>query len=285
MTEIIRQIDEVAGRYDALLCDLWGCYHDGLRPFPEAVAALRAYRARGGIVLLLTNAPRPIDGVLRFLARIGAPEDSHDGVLSSGEVCATALRAGTHGRAMHFVGSPERDAMLIEAGGIHPAPVDEADAVLCTGLRDDRTETPEMYREEIADWVARGLPMLCANPDIVVDRGETRLWCAGALAVEMERAGGRVHYFGKPHQAVYAAALARIAEIAGRPVPPARVLAVGDGIATDVAGAARAGIASVFVTGGIAAGELGSGMPDPDRLAAYLARHGQAPLAAIDRLR
>ncbi len=287
MVEIIGRIGEIAARYDALLCDLWGCYHDGVRPFPEAVAALRAVRARGGIVILLTNAPRPVSGVERFLATIGAPDDTHDAVLSSGEVCAAALRAGAHGRAMHFVGPPERDASLIEAGGIRPVALEEADAILCTGLRDDRGETPGDYREEIAGWVARGLPMLCANPDIVVDRGATRLWCAGALALEMERAGGAVHYFGKPHAPVYEAALARLAAIAGRPVPPERVLAVGDGIATDIAGAAGAGIDAVFVTGGIAAAEIGDGPdgPNPGRLDAYLARHGADPRYAMDRLR
>ncbi len=286
MTDLIERFEDVAGGYRALLCDLWGCYHDGLRPFPEAVAALRAFRARGGVVLLLTNAPRPVAGVHRFLEKIGAPEDSYDGVLSSGEVCLDAIRSGAHGRAFHYVG-PERDLMILEAAGLAPVALDGAEALLCTGLVDDATETPESYAGAVADWAARRLPMLCANPDIVVDRGAERLFCAGALAAAYARAGGEVVYFGKPHPPVYDAALARLAEIAGGPLARSEILAVGDGIQTDIAGAEAAGIDALFVTGGIAAAEFGADpeAPDPARLPAFLAREGRRPRYAIARLR
>ncbi len=286
MTTEIRSFAEIAPRYRAMLCDLWGCYHNGLTPYAEAVAALRAYRAAGGIVLLLTNAPRPVEGVRRFLAGIGAPEDTHDGVLSSGEVCARAIRAGRHGRRLLYLG-PDRDTGMLEASEAEAVDVGRAEAILCTGLRDDRTETPETYAEEMADWRARGLPMLCANPDIVVDRGEERLYCAGALAQAYAEIGGEVAYFGKPHAPVYAAALEALAEIAGEPLAPEEVVGVGDGILTDVAGAAEAGMATVFVTGGIAAPELGPDplSPDPERLAAFLSAQGQTPTHWVSRLR
>ncbi|MEO1601591.1 MAG: TIGR01459 family HAD-type hydrolase [Pseudomonadota bacterium] len=285
MARLIARFEEISGGYDALLCDLWGCYHNGIEPFPAAVAALRAFRASGGRVILLTNAPRPIPGVQRFLDKIGAPADTHDAVLSSGEICARALAAGTHGRRIFYLG-PDRDLAMLEAGAVEAAPLDSAEAILCTGLRDDNTEAPEDYAEEMADWQARGLPLICANPDIVVDRGETRLWCAGALARAYSQIGGVVHYYGKPHAAVYAGCHEILEGLAGAPVPKERVLAIGDGIQTDVAGGARAGIDAVFVTGGIAWDTVGDApsRPDPARLAAFLEAEGQAPRYAIPHL-
>ena len=286
MTRIIDSLDEIAGGYRALLCDLWGCYHDGLRPYTAAVEALQRFRARGGIVVLLTNAPRPAESVRRFLDAMGAPADSYDAIMSSGEACQRAIRSGMHGRRFHYVG-PSRDLHMLEDAGLSPVALDEADAILCTGLFDDRTETPADYAGAIAAWAARGIPMLCANPDIVVDRGAERLWCAGALAREFTRAGGEVVWFGKPHATSYEQSFARLAEIAGAPVPPGDVLAIGDGIATDIEGARAAGLDACFVTGGLAAREVGRDAehPHPDRLAAWLAAHGEAPAYAIGRLR
>lgn len=286
MAELIDSLDAIGGRYRALLCDLWGCYHDGIRPFPEAVAALRRYRAEGGLVLMLTNAPRPVVHVEDFLAQMGAPPDSFDAILSSGQLCQDAIRTGAYGAGFHYVG-PARDRMMLDEAGYDAAPLDAAAAILCTGLRDEARETPADYAAEIAGWVARGLPMLCANPDIVVDKGTARLWCAGALARDMERAGGTVHWFGKPRPGIYAASLDALGRLAGRAVAPAEVLAIGDGIATDVAGATAAGIDSVFVTGGIAAEAFGPDplAPDPGRLATFLAAERAAPAYAMARLR
>lgn len=283
---IIRSLAEIERAYEALFCDLWGCYHDGIRPYPEAVAALRRFRARGGVVILLTNAPRPAASVRAFLERIGAPADSWDAIMSSGTACQRAIASGAWGRRFLYVG-PERDLHMLTDLGLAPVPLEEAEAILCTGLRDDRRERPEDYDEEIAIWRARGLPMLCANPDIVVDRGAERLFCAGALAARYEAAGGRVVWFGKPHRPIYDAAMALLAETAGREIPRRRILAIGDGIDTDIRGGLGYGLDTLFVTGGLAAGELGGDpeTPDPDRLAAWLATKGIEPHYAIGRLR
>jgi len=286
MADIIGSFAEVSGRYRALLCDVWGCYHDGIRPFAAAVDALTRFRAEGGIVVLLTNAPRPAPSVAAFLDKIGSPRESYDAILSSGEACQRAIRAGTHGTRFHYVG-PERDLHMLGDVGFSPMAADAADAILCTGLDDDACETPDDYAERIEAWRALGLPMLCANPDIVVDRGPERLWCAGAIAMAYERAGGEVIWYGKPNAPIYDQAFALLAELAGGPIAREQVVAAGDGIATDVAGAIAYGIDAIFVSGGLAAAEVGTDpeAPDPDRLRAYLTAHGAAPRHAIGRLR
>jgi ribonucleotide monophosphatase NagD (HAD superfamily) len=160
--------------------------------------------------------------------------------MSSGGACQAALASGAFGRRIRYVG-PERDLHMLSDIGLEPAAAGTAEAVLVTGLRDDRTETPEHYAGEIAGWAARGLPLLCANPDIVVDRGEERLWCAGAIARDYEAAGGRVVWYGKPHRPIYERCFEVLEQLAGGAVPPGRVLAAGDGIATDVEGGIRDG--------------------------------------------
>lgn len=283
---IIERLDEIAAGYDALLVDLWGCYHNGLEPYPAAIAALRRYRRRGGIVILLTNAPRPAASVAAFLQRIGAPEDTHDAIMSSGAACQRALASGVYGSAFHYVG-PERDLHMLGDLGLTPVSMEQADAILCTGLFDDTTETPGDYAGRIAEWTAHDLTMLCANPDIVVDRGEKRLWCAGAIAQAYEKAGGRVVWFGKPHAPTYEQSFDLLRELTGRDVPRGRVLAIGDGIGTDVKGGEEFGLDVLFVTGGLGTAEIGGSPdhPDPAGLAAYLAHHGRSPRFAIGRLR
>lgn len=286
MTRIIERLSDVAGGYRALLCDVWGVYHNGIAPFDEAIAALRAFRDGGGTVLLLTNAPRPADSVQSYLDAMGAPRDSHDAIMSSGEACQRALGDGLHGRRFHYVG-PQRDLHMLEQAGLLPEPLETAEAILCTGLDDEETERPEDYAGRIADWVARGLPMLCANPDIVVDRGHERLWCAGAIAHDFAAAGGQVVWFGKPHGEIYAQSLSRLGELMGTAPPPGEILAIGDGIATDVAGATAVGLDCLFVSGGLAAAEIGGtpDRPDPARLNAWLRDHGATPRFSIGQLR
>lgn len=285
-TRLIGRLDEIADGYDAVLCDLWGCYHDGIRPFPAAVAALTRYRARGGIVVLLTNAPRPPASVARFLDAMGAPKDSYDAIMSSGGACQRAIASGTLGRRFHYVG-PERDRHMLAEIGFDDTPAAQADAILCTGFEDDTRQTPADYDPHIASWRARGLRLVCANPDIVVDRGHERLWCAGAIAQRYAEAGGEVIWFGKPHRPTYEQSMALVAELAGREIAPERVLGIGDGILTDVKGALDFGIDALFVSGGLAAAEVGADPDHPDaaRLGNWLADKGHAPQFAIGRLR
>ena len=283
--QIIETLDQIASDYDAILCDLWGCYHNGLEVYPAASAACRRFREKGGTVVLLTNAPRPAHSVEALLARMSAPRDSWDAIVSSGGACQSAISGGDFGTTFAYVG-PDRDLHMLTDLGKDPVPADQADAILLTGLRDDSIETPETYADEIADWVARGLPILCANPDIIVDRGEARLWCAGAIAQKAELAGAKVVWFGKPHAPVYDRCRAVVSELRGA-TPDARILAIGDGILTDVPGGLAAGLDTLFVTGGLSSTDFGPDVEHPELapLQSFLAEKDLAPRYAIGRLR
>lgn len=277
MTEMIRGLADVAGQYDAVFCDLWGCLHNGKVPFPAAVAALRAVRAQGKTVLLLTNSPRPKSSVVQQLARIGVPEDCWDEIVSSGDAAQYGLLSGAVGQRVHHIGAEKDESFFTDLPGDAPklaitrVPLAEAEGVVCTGLRDDLTETPEDYRAALLLMKARDLVMLCANPDLIVDLGERRLYCAGALAAAYEDMGGEVLYYGKPHPPIYDLARRKLAAITGR--DEANILAIGDGVNTDVQGGVAEGIDTLFVTGGIAAAEFGTdpARPDPALLRDWLA--------------
>ena len=237
-------------------------------------------------MILLTNAPRPAASVKRMLDRMGAPEDSYDAIVSSGGACQAAITSGVHGDKLHYVG-PNRDIHMLEDIGMTPAPLDDASAILLTGLRDDANESLDDYRDEIAQWQARGLTVLCANPDIIVDRGEARLWCAGALAQIHEEDGGKVIWFGKPHAPVYDRCHEVLAELTGVTIPKDRILATGDGIVTDVPGGINAGLDTIFVTGGLSGEDFGPDVENPEQTAldTFLEAQKLAPRYAIGRLR
>jgi HAD superfamily hydrolase (TIGR01459 family) len=292
MTRLIESLDAIGPGYRALYCDLWGCLHDGTRAYPAAVAALQRFRARGGAVVLLTNSPRPSAGVERQVEALGAPPSCWDAIVSSGDAAQEALAAGLFGRRVHHIG-PERDlGFFRDAAGrpfdVERVPLDEAEGIVCTGLFDDRTETPDDYRATILYGVAKGLRLLCANPDVVVDVGPTRIYCAGAIAEAYAAAGGESVYFGKPHPPIYALARRRLAATLGEETPAEEILAIGDGVATDILGAMGENIDALFVTGGLAAAETATtpvSGPDPGRLAAFLRAARLAPLMAIAYLR
>ena len=286
MTRIISSLAELEGRYDALFCDLWGCLHDGRQVYPAAVEALRRFRAGGGVVILMTNAPRPALSVERHLERLGAPLDARDAIVSSGDAALVSVNAGEWGRRVFHIGA-EKDEAFFEAAQVERVPLEAAESVICTGLVDDATETPADYAGLLAEIRARGLRMLSANPDVHVDVGERRLWCAGGIAQAYEALGGETASFGKPHAPIYALGRKLADSAAGRPIRDDRILCVGDGIHTDVSGGAAQGLATLFVSGGLAAPEMGSDPenPDPARLEAYLAAHGAAPQWTIGRLR
>jgi HAD superfamily hydrolase (TIGR01459 family) len=292
MTQIVPSLAEISAPYDALFCDLWGCLHNGVTPFPAAVAALQGFRARGGKVVLLTNAPRPARFVIATLDRLGVPRDAWDLVVSSGDAAQDAMLAGAVGRKVWHLGPAKDDGFFTEIppewqgqADVERVPFDEAEGIVCTGPFDEMTEVPEDYRARFLLAKTRGLPMLCANPDIVVDMGETRIYCAGALAALYEEMGGTAMYFGKPHPPIYDLARRKLSAIGG--VDDSRILAIGDGINTDVSGAAGEGIDVLFVSGGLAADQFGPDVenPDPELLAAWLAARQRDPLFTIGTLR
>ncbi len=292
MTRIVQSLSEISGSYDALFCDLWGCLHNGVAPFPAAVAALQGFRASGGRVVLLTNAPRPARYVAQSLARMGVPEDAWDVIVSSGDAAQDAMFAGAVGNRVWHLGPEKDDGFFTEIpaewqgqADVMRVGFDEAEGIVCTGPFDEMNEVPEDYRARFLLAKTRGLPMLCANPDIVVDMGETRIYCAGALAALYEEMGGTALYFGKPHPPIYDMARRRLAALGL--TDEARILAIGDGINTDVAGGAGEGIDVLFVTGGLAADQFGPDhlSPDPELLATWLAARQQDPAFTIGTLR
>jgi HAD superfamily hydrolase (TIGR01459 family) len=279
----------IAEGYDLILCDVWGVLHDGQKAHPAASEALIRFRALPGPrrrrVVLVSNAPRPGDGVGRILDRFGVPREAYDAILTSGDLTRDLIRARPGARIRHL--GPERDLGVFHGLDLTLVPEAEADLVVCTGLFDDRAETPEDYREELTRLAGRGLPMICANPDLVVESGNRLIPCAGLLAQAYAECGGPVIYAGKPHRPVYEAAVAVAASLdGGGPDDLARVIAVGDAIRTDITGASGFGIASLLVARGIHAEELGVSA-EHHRLgdvAEWLARQPVHPSAVIERL-
>jgi HAD superfamily hydrolase (TIGR01459 family) len=248
---ILSKLSQMPHRSDAWLCDIWGVLHNGHKAFADAVEACMRFRRAGGIVVLVSNAPRPNSVVAKQLqATYGITNDAYDAIISSGDV-ARQILINTHGSAQMLHIGPDRDVGIFEGLRIKLVEAERADLVLCSGLYDDTTETAETYRPMFASLLARGVPMLCANPDVKVERGEQIVWCAGALAALYADMGGDVTYAGKPHAPVYAVASSTIDRLAGQPIARERILAIGDGINTDIKGAAAAGIPSLFVASAI----------------------------------
>jgi len=280
---LVSGLSVLAPRYRAVLSDVWGVLHNGMTAFQPAHEALSAYRAAGGKVVLITNAPRPAGPIHQQLAGYGVPRHAYDDIVTSGDVTRDLIKVGAR-RVFHL--GPERDLSIYDGLDVDIVEEFEASAVVCTGLFDDDVETPDDYADMLRRLRARDLPFICANPDIVVERGETIIWCAGALARDYAQLGGRTQIAGKPHSPIYVAALAAAAELLGRPVSEKEALAIGDGVLTDVKGAEQNGIDILYVTGGIHAREYGETLePDAALLAAFLEKHGHHPVAVIPRLR
>jgi HAD superfamily hydrolase (TIGR01459 family) len=280
VTREIGGLGELAGGYDGFIVDLWGVVHDGIAPYPAALDCLA--RLRGRPVLLLSNAPRRADSARRMLQRMGVADTLYTDIVTSGEAVWLALRDRTDpwfarlgGRVYHF--GPQRDRNVLEGLSLvlaaHP---EDADFVVNTGPDDDVSDPRalETFVPELAACLRAGLPMICANPDLVVMRGGVRILCAGSLAAWYEAEGGDVATLGKPDPAIYAMALARMG------LPAGRVLAIGDSLHTDIAGAAGAGLDSLWILGGIHAQELADGA----ELAGLAAARGLAPSGVLARL-
>jgi HAD superfamily hydrolase (TIGR01459 family) len=274
----------LAASYDVVLCDVWGVVHNSLFAFPAACDALARFRAGGGTVLLITNAPRAADVVVQLLDKLNVPHDAYDGIVSSGDVTRDVI-AHRRGESVYHIG-PKRDVSVFSEFGIEAfAPPESADYVVCTGLFDDDRETPENYRPLLTRLRARNLLMVCANPDLVVERGDRLIYCAGAIADLYGSLGGEVLYAGKPHRPIYEAALAKAATARGQVPMLDRVLAIGDSVRTDLTGASRLGIDCLFVTAGIHAEELGGReTPDAALLLKIFADAERHPKAVMRRL-
>ena len=261
--QAITGLAAVAAGYDAIFCDVWGVVHDGEKKSPGAEAALLAARRSGRKVILLTNSPRPNDGVAAQLDRLKVSRDAYDRIVTSGDVTRVLVSAA--GRKLFHLG-PARDRDLFAGLDIELVSQDEAEAVIATGLFDDEKETPDDYVELLARLHQRKLPMICANPDVVVHRGERLIWCAGALARDYAALGAEVRMAGKPYAAIYAVA----ADVAGV-TDPRRVLCIGDGLNTDIRGANDYGADALLVVGGIHGDELGGAEVAVEALAVSLA--------------
>jgi HAD superfamily hydrolase (TIGR01459 family) len=283
-TNFIAALEDAITGCDAIFCDIWGVLHNGVNGFAAASKALVRIREAGKPVVLLSNAPRPSTSVLPQLARLGVLRTAFDDILTSGDVTREMIAARKPQSFVHV--GPEKDGPVFEGLGVEPASLDEASYILCTGLLDDTTETPEDYRAFFEQLVARGLPMLCANPDLIVDRGGEEIYCAGALAELYGAMGGKTEIIGKPYGAVYAAALSKASRIAGRSLDPGSILAIGDSFRTDIAGASAFGSKTLFIASGIHATAYlgGDGALDVAKARDALAREKHHPDFLMARL-
>jgi HAD superfamily hydrolase (TIGR01459 family) len=281
---VLDSIKDLGARYRAWLVDIWGVMHNGHRAFPRAIEATRAFRAQGGIVVLLSNSPRPSPSVQDQLRRVGVPDDAYDATVTSGDLTRHELAKHASTKVFHL--GPERDRPIFQGLDVKLGIQEEAELIVCSGLFDDETETPENYAGLLHELAGRKLPMICANPDHMVERGDRLVWCAGALAALYEKEGGPVVYAGKPYAPIYFLAFETINALAGDAVPQNKILVIGDGVHTDIAGAANLGIDSVFVASGLHApvGAAGGGALGASQLEALFAPHKTRPLGAMRAL-
>lgn len=278
---ILSGAGELLSRYDVIFCDVWGVLHDGFRAYESAGAALTRFRRGGGTVILVSNAPVPRHRVLSMLDVRGVARSAFDHIVSSGELALSHLGEKGYQR-VHYIGPRDRDAAFFDLSAAVPADVADAEALVCTGLNDDRTETAGTYAPVLEAALERKLPFVCVNPDLVVDVGGRLYLCAGALADVYERMGGEVYWAGKPYPAAYESARAAAQDIRGADVPQARILAIGDALRTDLAGAAAAGIDAMFITGGIHRDDTMEGTRiSPPKLEKLFANGAPAAIAAM----
>jgi HAD superfamily hydrolase (TIGR01459 family) len=275
---ILTSIAELAPSCDAWIVDIWGVMHNGRRAFEAAGEACRRFRAAGGLVVLLSNAPRPFTAVIDHMSSLGVDPAAYDTGVTSGDATRALIEAWPGRRLLHI--GPQRDLGLFAGLDVEVVPAEAAEAIVCSGLFDDTRETPADYDALLDRLAARGLPMICANPDLVVERGDTLVYCAGSLAAAYAARGGEVRYAGKPHLPIYERTFAEIARLADRPVSKERMLAIGDGLDTDLKGAHAAGLRSVFIASAVhLPGELNA-----RALADLFATRPFSPIAALPAL-
>ena len=278
----ISGISEIADKYDAILCDVWGVLHNGQKIYDAGAHALQTFRQNGGVVVMITNAPRPREPVLRQLNRLGCPDGVFDDVVTSGDVTRNLIEQ-VNGPVFHI--GPERDFTLYEGLDVEFADVEHAAAAVSTGLFNDREETPDDYVELHKTMKENGLPFICANPDIVVEFGDQLLWCAGALARDYAAIGGETKIAGKPHAPIYTLAIEKAEAKLGRSLDLKRILAIGDGMPTDMLGARDFGLDALFIAGSIHMAEYATdGIVDEAAMISFLSTHEMSPSAWQKRL-
>ncbi|WP_099865626.1 TIGR01459 family HAD-type hydrolase [Pararhizobium haloflavum] len=281
MASEISRLNDLHANYDALLCDVWGVLHNGVAAWDDACRALQAAREAGLTVVLITNSPRRNREVALQLDGIGVPRSAYDRIVTSGDVTRKLIAAASP--RLYFLGL-DRDLTLLEGLDVERVDAERAETILCTGPFDDENDKPDDYRTMFAPWVERGVPFICANPDLIVERGDRLVLCAGALAAVYADMGGEVRLTGKPYPAMYDAALEHVADLRGA-ADPVRALAIGDGMPTDVKGAEDYGLDLLYVAAGIHARDYASsGRIDPERLDAFLKKEGAAPDYWMPRL-
>ena len=292
MTTIIERFEEIAGQYDAVFCDVWGCVHNGVEPIASAGGALARFASSGGKIVLITNSPRASEAVELQIGRIGVPRSAWHTIATSGDAARYAMFRGDVGRAVYHIG-PESGLEFFKplrsrtefAELIKLVPLNEAEGIVCTGLADDENESPEDYADQLQVAVERDLKFLCANPDVIVDRGDKRVFCAGALSQLYAELGGTTLLFGKPRRTIYDLAKEQLSEISPG-IAASRIICIGDGITTDIEGAAARGLDSLFVSGGLARHETGTlFQPDPALLRKFFSNSGLDPTYTIGQLR
>jgi HAD superfamily hydrolase (TIGR01450 family) len=281
MAQRIGDLGEVIGGYDVVLSDVWGVVHNGVEAFQHSCQALAAARKAGATVVLITNSPRPAPGVIEQLKALGVADDTYDRVVTSGDVTRKLIAEGP--RKVFLIGA-DRDLPLFEGLGVEVVDADQADCVVCTGFFDDEKEVPEDYKDMLTAFVKRDVPFICANPDLVVERGEKIVPCAGAVAAYYEQLGGKTRVAGKPHKAIYDAALEAAREVRGD-FARDKVLAIGDGMPTDVRGALSQGLDLLYISSGIHVREYTvNGETDEAILKEWLRAEQAAPKYWMPRL-
>lgn len=281
MAQRIQSFSDITQHYDVALCDVWGVLHNGVEAFSYASEALAAARAAGLAVVLITNSPRPHPGVKVQIRGLGVTDDAYDRIVTSGDVTRALIAEGP--KKIYFIGA-EKDLPLLDGLDVEPVGLDEAGIVVCAGLRSDETETVEDYRAELTALAARKLPFICANPDLVVERGHRLIPCAGAIAKLFEELGGTSQIAGKPHRPIYEKSIAEARDVHGD-FDLSRVIAIGDGMPTDVRGAEAFGLDVLYISGGIHAQHyVEAGRTDEARLSAFLKEEGTHPKWWMPRL-
>lgn len=282
--QIIATLRELGAGFDVVLCDVWGVLHNGVRSYAEAADALRRLRAGGTTVVLISNAPRPHHVVETQLRELGVPREAYDEFVTSGDLTREVV-ASRPGVPLQHIG-PARDFRLFDGLDAPRLGAAEAQYILCTGPMPENVRSAEHFRDGFVAAVGRGLEFVCANPDLVVERGDELLLCAGSLASLYEGLGGKVLWAGKPHRPIYELALSKAARRRGATIDARRVLAVGDAPRTDIAGARAIGAASLLVAKGIHARELmPQGVVEAAAVERMFAEAASVPDAVIDQLR